>query len=171
MSNNTKKRPLWPVFILVTVIVLLFVLNPLCRYFYTKQFVANRDAQLAEILAGNLEELNLNASEKPLFFLHSAETVTNGSCFDLSGGKYDIFSIFSVADIKGYDVLESSQYIVSHLNELGYHYKVPTEADYALYQSEVTEGTYLWKSFPWYDGILETQNCILVELAQIKIDW
>ncbi len=171
MSNNTKKLPLWPIFVLVAVIALLFVLNPLCRYVYTKHFVENRDMQLAEILAGNLEELGLDASEKPLFFLHSAETVTNGSCLDLSSGKYNIFSIFSVAEVKDYEVLESSQYIVTHLNEFGYDYKIPTKEDYALYQQEVSEDASLWKSFPWYDGILETQNCILVELAQIEIDW
>lgn len=171
MSNTTKKLPLWPIFVLVAVIALLSILNPLCRYVYTKHFVVNRDNQLAELLAGNLEELGLDASHKPLFFLHSAETVTNGSCLDLSSGKYDIYSIFSVADVKDYEVYEASRYIVSHLNEMGYDYKVPTDEDYALYQKEVDADASLWKAFPWYDGIMETPNCIIVELEQMNINW
>ena len=171
MSFKNKKLPLWPIIAIVIAIVLLYALNPVCRYFYTKDFVAKRDAQMAKLLAGNLEELNLDATEKPLYFLHGAATVTNGSCLDLSSGKYNIYSIFSVADVKDYDVLEASQYIVLELNEMGYDYKVPTEEDYVIYQQEVEPDASLWKSFPWYDGILETEHCILVELKQMDIHF
>ena len=57
------------------------------------------------------------------------------------------------------------------LNEMGYNYKIPTEEDYVIYQKEVDADASLWKSFPWYDGILETEHCILVELKQMEINW
>ena len=171
MSLKNKKLPLFAILALVAVLVLLYVVAPFCRYLYTKDFVAHRDERLAELLAGNLEELGLDASAKPLFFLHSAETVTNGSCVDLSTGKYDIYSVFSVADVKDYDVYEASRYIVTKLNEMGYEYKVPTDADFALYQKEVDADASLWKAFPWYDGIMECPNCIIVELKQMNISW
>lgn len=171
MSLKNKKLPFFALLALVAVLVLIYVVAPFCRYLYTKDFVAHRDERLAELLAGNLEELGLDASTKPLFFLHSAETVTNGSCLDLSTGKYDIYSIFSVASVKDYDVYEASRYIVTKLNEIGYEYKVPADEDYALYQKEVDADASLWKAFPWYDGILETEHCILVELQQMNINW
>lgn len=171
MSLKNKKLPLLALAALMVVIILLYVVAPFCRYLYTKDFVAKRDAQLAELLAGNLEDLGIDASTKPLFFLHSAKTVTNGSCLDLSTGKYDIYSIFSIADVKDYDVYEASQYIVEALNEMGYDYKVPTDEDYALYQKEVDADASLWKAFPWYDGIMECNSCIIVELQQANISW
>ena len=171
MSLKNKKLPLFAVLALAVVLLLLYVVAPFCRYLYTKDFVAGRDERLAEILAGNLEELGLDASAKPLFFLHSAEMVTNGSCLDLSTGKYDIYSIFSVADVKDYDVYEASRYIVEELIEMGYDYKVPTDEDYTLYQKEVDADASLWKAFPWYDGIMECQSCIIVELEQMNINW
>ena len=171
MLNKTKKLPFWPIIALVAVIVFLYALGPVCRYLYTKDFVAKRDAQFAELLDRNLEDLGLDASTKPLFFLHSAETVTNGSCLDLSSGKYDIYSIFSVADVKGYEVLEASKYIVMELNEFGYDYKVPTDEDYALFEKDVPKDASLWKAFPWYESIKEYPNCIIVELEQMNIIW
>lgn len=171
MNFKNKKLPLFAIGAIVAAILLLYVVAPFCRYLYTKDFVAGRDERLAELLAGNLEELGLDATEKPLFFLHSAETITNGSCLDLSSGKYNIYSIFSVAEAKDYDVFEASRYIVTRLNEMGYDYKVPTDEDYALYQKEVDADASLWKAFPWYDGIMECPNCIIVELQQMNISW
>lgn len=169
MSNNNKRLPLWPLIIILLLILLFFVLNPVCRYFYTKDFIKRYDMQMAEIFEDNLAAAGITALEKPMFFIGSAETHTNGSCLDLSDGAYDIFSVFSVAEVKQLDTLESSQYIVSRLKDMGYAYTAPTAEDWALCEAEIAEHTPLWKAFPWYDSVIETEHCIIVQLTYVNI--
>ncbi len=167
MSQPSKSLPKWPVFIIIFVILALFVLNPFCRYLYTKDFVERGDKQLAELLAHDFETEGITGTKKPVFFIGAKETLTNASCLDLSSGKYDIFSVFAAADALQLDTVEASRYIVSYLNELGYTYTAPTSEDYAKYASEFSEEIPLEKAFPWYSSILETDNCIVVQLTQI----
>ena len=167
MSQNKKRLPLWPAIIMIIIILVLFILNPLCRYFYTKDFVARGDKQLAEMLAENMEDAQVTTPEKPIFFIGSNGTRTNGSCLDLSTGKYDIYSVFDVADARSLGTLEASQYIVDYLNDAGYHYTAPTAEDWALCEAEIEANTPLWKAFPWYESILETENCIIVQLTYV----
>ena len=166
MSANQKKLPLWPIFLIVIIILIFAVLNPVCRYFYTKDFVKRGDEQLAELFANDIQTKELTNSEKPIFFFGSSKTRTNASCLDLSTGNYDIYSVFDVADTLSLDTLETSQYIITYLNSLGYDYTAPTQKDWDLYyESEMKEHIPLWKTFPWYDGILETEHCIIVQLS------
>ena len=167
MSQNKKRLPLWPAIIVLIIIFILFVLNPLCRYFYTKDFVARGDKQLAEMLAENMEDAQVTTPEKPIFFIGSNGTRTNGSCLDLSTGKYDIYSVFDVADACSLDTLEASRYIVSYLNSLGYDYTAPTAEDWQLYGAEIAANSPLWKNFPWYESIKETEHCIIVQLTYV----
>ncbi len=167
MSNPQKPLPKLPIFIVIFVIAALFLLNPVCRYVYTKDFVARRDIQLAELLDHDFETAGIQNRDKPVFFIGSLQTVTNASCLDLSAGKYDIFSIFEAADKLNLDTVESSQYIVSHLNQLGYSYTAPTADDWKLCEAEISEHVPLWKAFPWYDSVMETEHCIIVQLTQV----
>ena len=168
MSETKKHLPVWPIFIVLLVIIILFVLNPLCRYFYTKDFVERGDEQLAEMLAHDFETAGITDFEKPIFFIGSSTTRTNGSCLDLSTGKYDIYSVFAVADALSLDTVETSQYIVEYLNSLGYHYTAPTAEDQTAYEAELSEHIPLWKARPWYDSIKETEHCIIVQLTHVE---
>lgn len=165
MSETKKRLPVWPVFVVLFLVIMLFILNPVCRYIYTKDFVARGDEQLAELFADNLEAAGVNALDKPMFFIGASETRTNGSCLDLSGGKYNIYSIFAVADALELDTVEASQYIVKHLNDMGYAYTAPTSEDWNKYEAEMSEHIPLWKAFPWYDSVKETEHCIIVQLT------
>ena len=169
MSETKKRLPIWPILVVLLVIIILFVLNPICRYIYTKDFVTRSDEQLAELFADNLEIAGITSLDKPMFFIGSSETRTNASCLDLSSGKYNIFSIFNVADALKLDTVNSSQYIVNHLNDMGYHYTAPTEADRAKYEAEIAEHIPLWKAFPWYESIKETEHCIIVQLTPVDV--
>lgn len=168
MSENTKRLPVWPFLITLFLLLVLYLIQPLCRYIYTKDFVKRYDRQAAELFEDNLATAGITNFDKPLFFIGSSETHTNASCLDLSEGKYDIFSIFAVADTKGLDTLESSQYITGQLNAMGYSYTIPTAEDWALCKAEITENTPLWKAFPWYDSVIETEHCIIVQLTYVE---
>lgn len=170
MTNRKKLFYLWPAAVLAAVILLCTVINPLCRYAYTRHFVAQRDRQLARMLAHDLDTAQITDFSKPMFFIGSGTTQTNASCLDLSGGDYDIFSVFAVEDALSLNTVESSDYIVSYLQKLGYAYTAPTEADYENYESEIFEYAPLWKAFPWYDGVMETEHCILVQLEQVPLE-
>lgn len=165
MSETKKHLPIWPVFVVLAVIFLLYLLNPVCRYLYTKDFVARSDAQMAELFADNLETAGITALDKPMFFIGFSETRTNASCLDLSEGKYNIFSIFAAADALDLDTVKASQYIVEHLNDMGYSYTAPTAEDWANYEAEMSEHIPLWKAFPWYDSVMDTEHCIIVQLT------
>lgn len=169
MSETKNRLPIWPILVVLIVILILLVLNPVCRYLYTKDFVVRGDEQLAELLADNFEVAGITALDKPIFFIGSNETRTNASCLDLSDGKYNIFSIFDVADALELDTVESSQYIVAHLNDMGYHYTAPTEQDWIQYESEISEHIPLWKAFPWYESVKETEHCIIVQLTPVDL--
>lgn len=171
MSETKKKLPLWPALIPLAMIVLLALISPVCRYIYTRQFVAGRDLQLAQMLYDNLTDMGITSFEKPMFFIGCGETVTNGSCLDLSTGQYDIYSIFAVEDALSLDTVASSQHIVSYLNQLGYQYTAPTAEDWTAYELELSEHIPLWKAFPWYESIMETEHCIIVQLEQVQIEW
>lgn len=165
MSETKKRLPVWPVFVVLILVIILFILNPLCRYVYTKDFVTRGDEQLAELFADNLETAQISSLDKPMFFIGASKTRTNASCLDLSGGKYNIFSIFAVADALELDTVEASQYIVKHLNDMGYAYTAPTSEDWEKYEAEMYEHIPLWKAFPWYDSVKETEHCIIVQLT------
>ncbi len=165
MPEKKKHLPLWPLCLILAIILLLSTLNPLCRYFYTKNFVTRSDIQTAEFFAHDLDTKGLTASDKPIFFFGSSGTRTNASCLDLSTGKYDIFSVFDVGNVLDMDTLEASRYIVTYLNSLGYEYIAPTVEDWKKYEKEMTEQMPLGNCFPWYDGILETEHCIIVQLS------
>ena len=165
MSEKKKRLPIWPICLVLAVILILAALNPVCRYFYTKDFVKRSDIQLAEFFAHDIETKELTGSIKPIFFFGSAGTATNASCLDLSTGKYNIFSVFDAGNALGLDTLEASQYIIEYLNGLGYDYTAPTAEDWEKYESEMAEHVPLWKAFPWYDGIIETEHCIIVQLS------
>ena len=165
MTEKKKHLPVWPLCLVLAVILILSELNPICRYVYTKDFVKRSDEQLAELFANDIETKDLTGSEKPVFFYGSAGTRTNASCLDLSTGQYDIFSVFDAADALELDTVEASQYIVNYLNGLGYDYTAPTAKDWELYEKEMAEFVPLWKLFPWYDGIYETEHCIIVQLS------
>ncbi len=170
MSQNKKSLPLWPAVIVLIIVLLLCLLNPLCRYFYTKDFVAKSDVQLAEMLAHELETAGITALEKPMFFFGSADTRTNGSCLDLSTGKYNIYSVFAARDVLNLDTVECSRYIVAYLNSLGYNYTAPASEDLVAFQSEIDANIPLAKSFPWYDSVLETEHCIFIQLSDSFYD-
>lgn len=165
MKPNEKHLPLWPIPVLIIIIILLAMLNPLCRYFYTKDFVARSDIQTAHMLADQLQDAGITDISKPIYFIGSGTTRTNASCLDLSNGKYDIFSVFAAADALNLSPLESSRYIVTYLNDLGYGYTLPDTKHFAAYESEITAVLPLPKSFPWYDSVLETEHCIIVQLS------
>lgn len=165
MSENTKRLPLWPIYVVIIFIVILSILSPVCRYVYTKQFVSRYDEQSAEFLADNLETAGITDLDKPMFFIGASPTYTNASCLDLSTGKYNIFSIFAAADVLDLDTTEASQYIVAALNDMGYTYTAPTIEDWAECSTEISENAPLWKSHPWYDSVLETEHCIIVQLT------
>ena len=55
MHEKKNHLPKWPVTVVVIIILLLSMLNPACRYFYTRDFVARSDEQLAEMLAHDFE--------------------------------------------------------------------------------------------------------------------
>lgn len=169
-NSNTKQKklPLWPALVILSVILILFILNPVCRYFYTKDFVARSDVQLAKMLSHDLDTANITDLSKPMVFIGSGTTTTNGSCLDLSTGKYDIYSIFAVGDALDLDAVESSQYIVKHLNKLGYDYTAPTAVDWTAYDAEISAVLPLEKAFPWYRSIAETEHCIVVQLSQAE---
>ena len=169
MSDTRKQLPKWPIFVVLIVIIILFILNPLCRYFYTKDFVARGDEQLAELLADNLETAGITDFSKPIFFIGANGTRTNASCLDLSTGKYRIFSVFDVAHALELDTVESSRYIVAYLNGLGYEYTAPTTEDWTAYEGELSEHIPLWKAHPWYDSVKETEHCIIVQLTQSEV--
>ena len=166
--NTQKRLPLWPAFVILIVILIFIILNPVCRYFYTKDFVAKSDVQLAEMLAYDLETAGITDFHKPMFFIGSGTTTTNGSCLDLSTGKYDIYSIFAVGDALDLNTLESSQYIVQHLNKLGYDYTAPTAENWTAYEAEVNAVLPLEKAFPWYRSMTETEHCIVVQLSRAE---
>lgn len=165
MSKNTKKLPVWPLLLVIALILGAYLLNPLCRYLYTKDFVRRGDIQLAEMLAHDFETADISSFEKPIFFIGTGTTRTNASCLDLSTGEYDIFSVFAAGDVLDLDTVAASQYIVSYLNELGYSYTAPTADDWQAYQDEISATLPLWKSFPWYSSMAETEHCILVQLS------
>ncbi len=170
MTTAQKRLPLWPALILIIVILIIFILNPLCRYLYTKDFVARTDVQLAELFAGDVEKAGITDLTKPIFFFGSSTTRTNGVCLDLSSGKYNIFSAFAVKDALKLDTLESSQYIVNYLNDQGYAYTAPTKEDWTACQAAVEAHIPLPKSFPWYDSIIETEAYIFVQLSDSQFD-
>ena len=165
MSESTKRLPLWPIFVVLSIVLILSILNPICRYMYTKDFVARGDVQSAEFLADNLESAGITNFNKPMFFIGSSPTKTNASCLDLSTGKYKIFSIFDAADVLNLDTVDASQYIVAALNKMGYSYTAPTSTDWGSYSAEINAHAPLWKSHPWYDSVLETEHCIIVQLT------
>lgn len=165
MPEKKKRLPIWPICIVTIFILILSALSPMCRYLYTKDFVKRGDVQLAELFANDIETKGLTGSEKPIFFFGSAGTRTNASCLDLSTGEYDIYSVFDVGNALGLDTVEASQYIIDYLNGLGYDYTAPTAEDWAAYKDEMAEHVPLWKLFPWYDGILETEHCVIVQLS------
>lgn len=165
MSKEKKHLPLWPLCLIPAVILIICALGPICRYVYTKDFVKRSDVQLAELFAHDMETLGLADTEKPIFFYGSAGTRTNASCLDLSTGKYDIYSVFDAGNALELDTVEASQYIIAYLNGLGYEYVAPTAEDWAAYKDEMAEHVPLWKCFPWYDGILETEHCVIVQLS------
>ena len=165
MPTQKNHLPIWPICLVLAVILQLSALNPVCRYFYTKDFVTRSDIQTAELFADDIETKGLTGSLKPIFFFGSAGTRTNASCLDLSTGKYDIFSVFDAGNILELDTLETSQYIIDYLNGLGYDYTSPTKEDWDNYKSEMAEFMPLEKTFPWYAGILETEHCIIVQLS------
>jgi len=169
-QDKQKSLPLWPAIIILILILIFALLNPVCRYLYTKDFVARGDIQLAEILADELDEAGITAFHKPILFFGSAQTRTNGSCLDLSDGKYNIHSVFDAGNVLGLDTLESSQYIIAYLNSLGYNYTAPTEADMKACQAEIDALIPLPQSFPWFDSILETEHCIFVQLSDSYYD-
>ncbi len=166
MTPNKKRLPLWPILVVLSVLILFAILNPVCRYFYTQNFVSRGDQQLAEMLVQDFESAGVTNLDKPLFFIGSAATRTNGSCLDLSTGKYDIYSAFAVGDALELNTLESSRYIVEYLNESGYDYVVPTAQDWSDYQDEIHAVLPLNKCFPWYESITETEHCIIVQLSK-----
>ena len=96
MPEKKKHLPLWPLCLILVIVLLLVTLNPLCRYFYTKDFVARSDMQTAEFFAHDMDTKGLTSSDKPIFFFGSAGTRTNASCLDLSTGNYAICSVFDV---------------------------------------------------------------------------
>ena len=165
MKPNEKHLPLWPILVIMITIVLLAILNPLCRYFYTKDFVARSDIQTAQILSNQLQDAEITDISKPIYFIGSGTTRTNGSCLDLDNGKYEIFSVFAAADALNLSTLESSRYIVTYLNDLGYEYTIPDAKHFAAYESEITAVLPLSKNFPWYNSVLETEHCIIVQLS------
>ena len=165
MPEKKKHLPLWPLCLILVIVLLLVTLNPLCRYFYTKDFVARSDMQTAEFFAHDMDTKGLTSSDKPIFFFGSAGTRTNASCLDLSTGKYEIFSVFDVGNAQNMSTLEASEYIVAYLNHLGYDYTTPTSEDWEKYEKEMTEQMPLGNCFPWFDGILETEHCIIVQLS------
>lgn len=165
MNPKEKHLPLWPIPALIIIIILLSMLNPLCRYFYTKDFVARSDMQMAQMLADELRDAGITDINKPIYFIGSGTTRTNASCLDLSNDKYDIFSVFAAADALNLSTLESSRYIVAYLNDLGYAYTSPDSEHFAAYESEINAVLPLPKSFPWYDSVLETEHCIIVQLS------
>ena len=165
MPEKKKRLPVWPICLVLAVILILAALNPVCRYFYTKDFVNRGDKQLAELFANDIETKGLTGSEKPIFFYGSAGTRTNASCLDLSAGKYDIYSVFDVRHVLELDTVEASRYSIDYLTGLGSDYTAPTAEDWEKYESEMAEHVPLWKCFPWYDGILETEHCIIVQLS------
>ncbi|MBO5347057.1 MAG: hypothetical protein J6A45_02865 [Lachnospiraceae bacterium] len=167
-KTKQKRLPLWPALMILSVILILFISNPVCRYFYTKDFVVKSDAQLAEMLAHDLETAGITDPKKPIFFIGSGTTRTNGSCLDLSTGKYNIYSIFAVGEALDLDAVESSQYIVKHLNKLEYDYTAPTAADWATYEAEINAVLPLEKAFPWYRSMTETEHCIVVQLSRTE---
>ena len=164
MVETKKRLPVWPVFVVLILIIILFFLKPVCRYLYTKNFVARGDEQLAELFADNLESAGITSLDKPMFFVGANETRTNASCLDLSDGKYNIYSVFAVADALDLDIVEASQHIVAKLNDMGYPYTAPTIDDWIKYKEEIKEHIPLWKAFPWYDSVKETEHCIIVQL-------
>lgn len=165
MSEKKKHLPIWPICLILAVVLVLFVLNPVCRYLYTKDFVKRSDLQLAELFAHDIETKELTDSPKPIFFFGSAGTTTNASCLDLSTGKYNIFSVFDAGNALDLDTVKASQHIIEYLNGLGYNYTAPTADDWEKYENEMAEHVPLWKAFPWYDGIIETEHCIIVQLS------
>ena len=168
MVETKKRLPVWPVFVVLILIIILFFLKPVCRYLYTKNFVARGDEQLAELFADNLESAGITSLDKPMFFVGASETRTNASCLDLSDGKYNIYSVFAVADALDLDIVEASQHIVAKLNDMGYPYTAPTIDDWIKYKEEIKEHIPLWKAFPWYDSVKETEHCIIVQLAPVN---
>ena len=165
MPEKKKQFPLWPLCIVLIAILLLALLNPACRYVYTRNFVKSSDLQTAEFFTNDMETQGLLTSDKPIFFFGSAGTHTNASCLDLSTGNYNIYSVFDVGNALGMNTLESSQYIIAYLNNLGYDYTAPTSSDWSKYEKELKECLPLENSFPWYNGILETEHCIIVQLS------
>ena len=165
MTETKKRLPVWPVFVVLFMILFFFILRPVCRYVYTKHFVARGDEQLAELLEDKLEAAGITSLDKPIFFIGSGKTRTNASCLDLSDDKYDIYSVFAVADALELDTLEASRYIVEHLNEMGYNYTAPAANDWTSYEGEISSYIPPEKVFPWYESILETEHCIIVQLS------
>lgn len=165
MSKKEKKLPIWPVLVLASVILSAVLLAPFCRYLYTKDFVKRGDIQLAQMLAHDFETADISSFEKPIFFIGAGITRTNASCLDLSTGAYDIFSVFAVSDALDLDTVAASQYIIDYLNGLGYSYTAPTEEDWNMYEEELSALLPLWKSFPWYSSMAETEHCIIVQLS------
>lgn len=165
MREKKNHLPKWPVIVVVIIILLLFMLNPACRYFYTRDFVARSDEQLAEMLAHDFEAAGITNFEKPIYFIGSGTTRTNASCLDLSDGKYDLYSVFAVSDALDLSILESSRHIVAYLNDLGYAYAAPTSEHFAAYEAEINAALPLNKTFPWYESIAETEHCIIVQLS------
>ena len=165
MPKKKKHLPLWPLCVVLIAILILTLLNPACRYLYTKNFVKSSDLQMAEFFTSDLETQGLMNSDKPIFFFGSAGTRTNASCLDLSTGNYNIYSVFDAADALGMNTLEASQHILAYLNDLGYAYTVPTAADWSKYENEMKEYLPLENCFPWYNSILETEHCIIVQLS------
>ena len=170
MLQNKKRLPLWPAIMVLIILIILYILNPVCRYLYTKDFITRSDKQLAEMLANEIESADITNLDKPIFFFGSAPTRTNGSCLDLSSGKYDLYSVFSVRDTLALDTVEASRYIVAYLNDIGYHYTAPTEEDMTNFQEEIDANIPLAKTFPWYDSVLETEHCIFVQLSDSFYD-
>lgn len=166
MPKKTKNSlPLWPAAIVLIIILIFALLNPLCRYFYTKNFIARSDVQLAELLAAELAENQITDFSKPIFFFGSAKTRTNGACLDLSTGRYNLYSAFDAADTLGLDTLESSRYIVDYLESIGYQYTAPTAENLAICQAEIDANIPLAQSFPWFNSIMETEHGIFVQLS------
>lgn len=167
MQQNNKKPSMVPLIITVSAILILYALQFPCRYLYTRYFVARYDKQLAELIAADLATDEITDFNKPIFFIGSKETVTNGACLDLSEKNYGIYSQYAVASAKNLNVVEASQSIVSYLNKLGYAYTAPTQADYdAYFDTEIQPNLPLLRCVPWYESMLETEHCIIIQLSK-----
>ncbi|MFI3238369.1 MAG: hypothetical protein R3Y47_10160 [Lachnospiraceae bacterium] len=167
-TDSKQKMPKWPIYVLVLVILFFCIANPICRFLYTMDFIDRSDQQLALLLAGDLEELDLQDSKKAFVFLGSLEEQTNASCIDLTTDDKFIYSIFDSKDTKDLSALEASIKITDYLNTQGFNITPITSDLYNTYEQEILDALPIPKSFPWYDAIVETEHFILVQLSETE---